>query len=57
MMLHINFKVAQHLIDCMLRPGALREAVLKDVHQYLGSLEQSRSCVEACEDIGCREFV
>ena len=35
----------------MSRPGALREAVLKDVHQYLGSLEESRGCVEACEDL------
>ena len=30
-----------------MRPEALREAVLKDVHQYLDALEDSRKAVEA----------
>ncbi|CAE7311028.1 unnamed protein product, partial [Symbiodinium sp. KB8] len=38
-------------------PEALREAVLKDVHQYLDALEDSRKAVEASVSIGAEDAV
>ena len=44
--LHL-YIVLDELCSNQTRPEALREAVLKDVHQYLDVLEDSRKAVEA----------